>query len=314
MEGLGTVTRGWNNPVSNPDDLNKGKIMSCKEQNPIRILAIVTIDYPAEPNPYPDQVPLDANNRFASHGRIAEPYAVITAVSGRVNDGTAIPGTFDNSNGSWRIENVGPAIPDQENTLVVRLEYRVDGQNLTAESGNRRFFALSSGGGGSGQQPQPPMPIPCPQPVTTSSDADSLKAALKTPRKIIQELLPRYLSVRFATGLERLASTTGGLLARSSVQLAYAEQLSSPFEAVWTSVNLPESIGFWRLRMESREAGAVALLVFSRFGDGIVMAPAVYQCIHWNWRATAVFVPYSETGTPSIATEFSQLPLLVEPA
>lgn len=298
--------------------------MSCQISKQVRILAIPEIDHPAEPNPYLAVVILNNNCTIDPNGTISEPYARVIRVRGRVNSGQLVERTYDPPQARWSLEGVGPAIAGQANSLWIQLDYEKDGQTHQADA-QRMFCAVAPAGGGCGGDPTPPTPTPptppptptppqCPPSSWMLADKDPLSVALASPRHLIRETLPRYLAIRLAAKNDRASRCTGGLMMPTIIQLAYDSRLSTPWEAVWVSMNHPESFGTWTLRMESRGSGPMAILTYSNLGEGEVLAPAIYQAIPWNWRSSSVFMPRSDCVTELLASEFRQSGIRVEPA
>jgi hypothetical protein len=287
--------------------------MSCDNSQPIRVKSVVEIDHPHEPNPYLAEVTLNNDCSIDPNGTVGLPYALVKRVRGRVDSGAWTEWTsYDPPMPRWSLSGVGPATAGQANQLVIELEYERDGQTSTAD-GSRMFRAVAPAGGGCGGDPYP-YPYPYPPGSGSPAGNDSLSEALASPRQLIRETLPRYLAIRLATTGIRGTSHVGGLMMATVVHLVYDPRLSSPWEAVWLSIKLPESFGAWTLRMESRAIGPMAILTYSNLGEGAVLAPAVYQAIPWNWRSSTVFMPRPDCFTELIASEYRHLGIRVEPA
>ncbi len=122
--------------------------------------------------------------------------------------------------------------------------------------------------------------------------------------------LPRYFRMRLndeipSLTLPRAGLLLGGLLAPSTVYLAYDPATSVQNVPVWRNVNLPEFIGRWTLR--ATLSGASAELVQQVIGSQTVSTGMVLRCTNWNSLRANRFHLVGPPGGVALS-------LIVEPA
>jgi|GEM_PF-6966977 len=240
------------------------------QDKPATIAGIISI---SEPLSYPPH-PLDRECRITAKGFVDE-YQVqeLHNVRGRVNLGEWVTGTVYAY--TWTIPGLGRAGTYYSNRLEVQAEVTLIGgggirqwtdletRNFTATGGyNCEGFGYGYGSFVQAGAQRPTMPI---GPIGTT--------------------LPRYYRIlamcNGTTSGPDLGVQSGGLLQRSAVYLAYNSLISTPHEAVWQDINLPELAGRWTLRVWSN-GGKCAELSFSQVTANEVPPPLVFPSSQWN--------------------------------
>lgn len=230
-----------------------------------RAATLITIFNPAADS----TVNVDPYCRIAANGCVDQ-YSVasLQAVEGRINGGASYPGTTYGL--TWNFIALGFAGTScyYENLLEVRVQYTPQAGGGSTWSGWAPRHFRGSGSSACSSY--------CP-PGQAFFGARRTEA-MKIP-------LPRFYRLSFATRRAHghdLDFQMGGLIQRASVYLAYDVQSSTPYEAVWRDVNLPDSVGKWTLRTWSQDGDLLAELSYFRLSEHEVSAPLVFQSPKWN--------------------------------
>ncbi len=247
---------------------------------------------------WPLCVTLDKDGYFtACGGTDSENVSNFESVTGSIYGVFDGPGTVNGR--TWSIR-VGPLPPGQQYWLKVEAVADFTSGSLPATVSNQVPFIAAQDGYYSCPSGHGYPAVSCGQ--ASASGAQESQSGT----------LPRYYRVRLSEEIPGLASPCaglllGGLLAPSTVYLAYDPAASLGTAPVWRDVNLPEFIGRWTLRAALSRCGASAELVQQTIGPRYVSTGMVFRCTNWNSNHANRFQLVGPPGGVALS-------LIVEPA
>ena len=252
----------------------------------------IRIDIPASNNDYwPLCTSLDGNNFLTASGGTDDVSVVqFLSIHGDITGGPGKDGQCSGT--SWSISGIGQLELGKVYCLTVTGTLLHDDGAVESATAHCYFITVRAGY------------YSCPSghsPSGTSSQEESPSGTL-----------PRYYRVRLSDEIPGLASPRaglllGGLLAPSTVYLAYDPAASVRTAPVWRDVNLPEFIGRWRLRVVTSGCGAAAELVQQTIDPRFVSTGMVFRCANWNGLRPNQFLLVGPEGGVGLS-------LIVEPA
>jgi hypothetical protein len=223
---------------------------------------------PSSGNDYwPLCVSLDENGYFtASGGSDDSTVAKFTSVTAGASGGPSATASCNSTN--WSVL-VGPFTPGQVYYLTVTARAEFTTGAPPAQVWNYvPFIAVQAGY------------YSCPYGHSPSSSESRGQESQSGT-------LPRYYRVRLndeipSSTSPRAGLLLGGLLAPSTVYLAYDPATSVQNAPVWRDANLPEFIGRWTLRVTQSGCGVSAELLQQTIGPRSVSTGMIFRCTNWN--------------------------------
>ena len=206
--------------------------------------------------------------------------------------------------GTWALNNAGPFYAGVLNKICLTFTYveLTSGSTMTSDPMCREFMA--TGGGSS-----------C---YSSMLAAPGSLMPSRVGGDVIRQALPRYYRVELlssiaqsSSGFEHLA---GGLLVRSGVYLGYDVASSNPREAVYRSLNLPEAIGQWTLRLQQYGNRFSVELAHYKLGEGNISPPTLFVSENWKINSENLLRPDCVPCSGSAPNLLSATTLLVAPA
>ena len=215
---------------------------------------------------WPLCVSLDNNGYFtASGGTDDQTIVKFTSVTAGVSGGPSA--TVNCNSPNWSLP-IGPFTAGQVYYLNVMATAVFQNGNIQQVPSYVPFIAVQAGY------------YSCPSGHSPSSSESS-------GQESHSGTLPRYYRVRLNDEISgstspRAGLLLGGLLAPSTVYLAYDPATSVQNAPVWRDVNLPEFIGRWTLRATLSGFGASAELLQQTIGPRSISTGMVFRCTNWN--------------------------------
>lgn len=193
--------------------------------------------------------------------------ASVTAVHGRINGGPELEGTTYGR--TWRIDGLGNAGTNCTNLLEVKIKYfpTLAGGETWSDWTPREFVGVGSS-------------------ACYSYCVDPLDRMAHPAGDLLSCSFPRFYRLtllgHIGDGKERIPTEYGGLLQKTSVYLSYDAHGSTPYEAVWRDISLPETLGKWTLRVWSRSRRLFSELVYYRLTEKEVSPPVLFRSQEWR--------------------------------